>query len=94
MLRPAQAARRFGVSEKTLARWAAAGLIGRSQIEDGGAVWYVAGDIAELRDSKLVPRRIVPIVPADAPAPEPSAAWENDPFWAKSIARAQGSAAR
>ena len=44
-LRPADAAARFGVSAKTLSRWAQAGLIGRSK--RGRMTWYLAQDVAD-----------------------------------------------
>jgi hypothetical protein len=64
------------VSEKTLARWSSAGLIGRVQVVEGGAVLYVASDIADLIASKLTPRRIVPATPAAEP--EPSNDWRAE----------------
>lgn len=69
-LRPRAAAERFGVAEKTLSRWAAAGLIGRSQ-PSGRTVYYRASDIADLIASSEKRRRVVPIAAGTGPATAP-----------------------
>lgn len=83
MLRPSEAAKRYGVSTDTLWRWARAGLIGRSQVAPNLVV-YVASDIADVLRSRLVPRQVVPLSPevieANRAAIEDD--WRNDPFWA------------
>lgn len=83
-LRPAAASRRYGVSERTLSRWAAAGLIGRSAVD--GIVLYPSHDIAELIASKLAPRRVVPIAATPADEPTPGDAWRDSDFWAGTAA--------
>ena len=83
ILRPKFAAARFGVDERTLARWARAGLIGRSQVD--GTVWYVASDISELIASKLNRRTVTPIMAAmPSKPPLPADDWRSDPFWSES----------
>lgn len=77
MLRPSAAAQRFGVSERTLARWADRGLIGRSQV--GNAVWYVASDVDELIASRLTKRTVLPFANG---AGQSDQSWRDDPFWA------------
>ena len=81
MLRPAQAARRFCVSKRTLNRWADAGLIGRAK--EGRVVWLNARDIAELIDARTTRRVIVPMPAAAAVAPV--ADWRRDEFWLPAI---------
>lgn len=78
MLRPKAAAERFGVDERTLRRWAERGLIGRSQLEPGGAVWYAAADIAELIASRMTPRSVLPFAQPASGHDD----WRSDPFWA------------
>lgn len=78
-LRPATAAERFDISERTLARWAADGLIGRA--ERGRAVWYSASDIADVIAAGATPRTVVPISATATAAPP--ADWESSPFWSK-----------
>lgn len=63
MLRPKQAAARFGVTERTLRRWALAGRIGRSEVDS--QVWYVASDIADVLALGLTERSIIPLKPQD-----------------------------
>lgn len=76
MLRPKQAAERYGVSERTLARWAADGLIGWSKVQR--VKHYAADDIAQLLGANTTRRTVVPLVPVQAPSSD----WENHPLWA------------
>lgn len=80
-LRPADAARLFGVCEKTLSRWADKRWIGRSRV-GGRLVHYRTEDIAALLAAHSTPRQVVQIV---EPAPVPAAddAWKSDPFWSR-----------
>jgi hypothetical protein len=86
MLRPSQAAARFGVSTKTLERWAASGLIGRSKV--GGIVFYPARDIADVVASKTTRRTVIPMTAVPAPMPEPSVVVGDEvaAFWAGTVA--------
>lgn len=77
-LRPSDAARHFGVSERTLARWAAGRRIGRSEV--GRNVWYRRTDIAELIATHATPRQVVPISAEQA---RPADDWQSDDFWRK-----------
>jgi excisionase family DNA binding protein len=78
MLRPAEAARQFGVSRRTLHRWAMAGRIGRAR--DGARMtWYVAADIEAVIAAGLSPRTVVPIRTTLPPVPDQS--WRNAPLW-------------
>lgn len=75
-MRPARAAAHFGVSRRTLHRWAQAGRIGRSQ--DGARLtWYVAADIDAVVRHGLTPRAIVPIAPTTTANHD----WRDDDFW-------------
>lgn len=58
-LRPQAAAAAYGVSLRTLARWAQAGLIGRAQVE--GCSFYVMADIEDLIGRNVAARTVVPI---------------------------------
>lgn len=58
-IRPAEAARRFGVDESTVGKWARDGLIGYSRI--GRALWVSASDIEALRAANAVPRKVNPV---------------------------------
>lgn len=53
-LRPAVAAETYGVSQSTLRRWAARGLIGSTRVD--GIVWFAAQDIADVLAAGAVPR--------------------------------------
>ena len=75
-LRPADAAGLFGVSERTLARWAAERWIGRSEI--GRIVLYRRQDIAALIAAHSTPRQVVTVAPATPAAPDRS--WEESDF--------------
>jgi hypothetical protein len=75
-LRPAEAAARFQVSERTLERWAAARWICRSKT--GRIVHYRAADIAALIAAGSTPRKVVQIVP-----PASGSTDELDSFWRK-----------
>lgn len=77
-LRPADAAARFGVCERTLARWANAGLIGRSH--RGRMVFYVVSDIVDAIQHGLQPRTVVPLS-ADPSLARPESNWRDDPLW-------------
>ena len=79
MLRPKEAARRFGASQSTLAKWATEGRIGRSKV--GKAVWYPASDIEDVIQGNRTQRVMVRLV-APSPAPAPDGDWQSDPFWA------------
>lgn len=80
-LRPADAAKQFSVSERTLSRWATAGLIGHSKPADGRLVLYAASDIADVIERGVTPRTVVPIQsqPTMAAADDD---WRSDPLWA------------
>jgi hypothetical protein len=84
-LRPSAAAAEYGVSEKTLSRWASRGLIGASKV--GGVRLLNASDIADLIAANAVPRTLVPM-----PAPEPGRddAWQDDPLWTAAPSRRTG----
>lgn len=79
LLRSEVAARRFGVSSRTLRRWAAAGPIGQSRRP--GMTFYVASDIAEAIAAPLVARRVVPL-PPPTPVAAPADDWRKLPLWA------------
>ena len=79
-LKPADAAARYGVSEKTLSRWAASGLISRSHPAGLRSVLYRAADIAEVIEAGASARRVVPLAPT-TPTTRPAAADELDAFW-------------
>lgn len=77
-MRPALAAETFGVSERTLNRWAASGLVGYSKV--GRVLLYRSSDIADVIAAGATPRTVVPMT---APATTPPADdWRRDPFWA------------
>lgn len=67
-IRPAAAAAQFGVSIRTLERWAADRLIEKSRT--GRIAHYRASDIADLIASGATPRRTLRVVAqTSAPAP-------------------------
>lgn len=89
MLRPATAAARFQVCERTLSRWARSGLIGRSQV--GAAVFYDSGDIADLIARNTTKRTVVPMAATPAAtAPD----WRDDSFWQDAAPPTAAAAAR
>jgi predicted site-specific integrase-resolvase len=79
LLRPRAAADRFGVSARTLARWAASRLIGRSQVD--GIVFYDAGDIADVIERNVVPRTVVPMTTTTSRAQVDDA--DTEAFWSR-----------
>lgn len=79
-VRPRRAAEMFGVSERTLQRWAQAGLIGHSRI--GRVLLYRTSDIADLLASGATSRTVVPISAKSGTAVADD--WLSDPFWARS----------
>ena len=89
-LRPREASKRFGVSERTLARWAEAGLIGRSVV--GRVTLYPASDVAELIASRLTRRMVVPMPATGRATTDADDAWRGDELWAGTVA-AEGSPA-
>jgi hypothetical protein len=76
-IKPSTAATRFDVSERTLARWAARGLIGKTGF--GRRIWYRAADVAELLSVSARPRTVVPIAARGAAPAEDD--WRSDDFW-------------
>lgn len=81
-MRPADAARLFGVSEKTLSRWADKRWIGRSRV-GGRLVHYRAPDIAAVLAAHSTPRQVVQAVEV---APAVSIA-DLGGIWAKRAVR-------
>ena len=80
LLRPSAASLRFGVSTRTLARWAADGLIGKAR--RGGMTFYVASDIGDVIAAPLVSRRVIPMPMSDPALVTTSNEWRNHPIWA------------
>ena len=76
-LRPEAAALRFGVSRKTLERWARRRWIGRSRV--GHVVHYYAPDVEVLLTASASPRQVVRVVEPTPIAPDRS--WEHSRLW-------------
>lgn len=83
MIRPKEAAARFHVHRRTLERWAADGLIGRSRPAGSRIALYVASDIADLIAAGTTGRKVTPITSTAVSAPPPihQDDWRNDEFW-------------
>jgi predicted site-specific integrase-resolvase len=79
MVRPKTAAKQFGVSIRTLTRWADRGLIGRSRIDR--VVYLSASDIQELIDSRERRRTVLPFSTPSALTPSANDDWRNSPLW-------------
>lgn len=83
MLRPKEAAKKFGIARTTLNEWADKKWVGRSRI--GGVTLLNATDIADLIAANTVPRQVVPITEST----ETSAAddqWRDDEMWQGTVA--------
>jgi hypothetical protein len=78
-MRPAAAARAFGLSEKTLRGWVKDGKVSRSKI--GGCVFWSARDIENLIAANAEPRTVIPIAPRQAAPAARNDDWRDDPFW-------------
>lgn len=76
-LRPKAAAKHFGLSESTLARWAEAGRISTSLVD--GCRWYSCADIAAVIEGGVTRRTVLPMSAPVSSAPD---AWEGLEAWA------------